>query len=140
MIKITNALNEKLSSWGSKEWHKVDQSHYGHRVEWNEKKFKFKAVEKNKIVGLISGKHESGVLYINTIITKESERGKGIGTKLIKRAIDFGKKCGAHRVWLITGKDWSENAFYKKIGFKKIATLPDFHFHKDFVIYIKDIT
>lgn len=134
MIKISKATNKDSLI---EEWHKVDVPHYGKSVEWNENKFRFKAVEDDKLVGTINGKYESGVVYIDSIITKEEVRGKGIGTMLIKKAEEFGKKYGAHRTWLITGKDWLENAFYKKLGFKIIGELPDFHFHKDFVIYTR---
>jgi ribosomal protein S18 acetylase RimI-like enzyme len=134
MIKISNATSKDSLL---DEWHKVDIPHYGKRIEWNEKKFRFKAVEDGKLVGTIDGKHESGVVYISSLITSENTRGKGIGTMLIKKAEAFGKKLGAHRTWLITGKDWAENAFYKKLGFELIGNLPDFHFHKDFVIYTR---
>jgi GNAT superfamily N-acetyltransferase len=136
MIKILKA--DKKDSLED-EWHKVDVPHYGKPIEWNEESFRFKAMDNGKLVGTINGRHESGVIYIEALITKESERGRGIGTKLIKRAENFGKKFGAHRAWLITGIDWKENLFYKKLGFKKIGDLPDFHFHKDFVIYTREI-
>jgi len=139
MIKISKASKKSTSDWSDQEWHKVDNAHYGHPVKWNEQNFRFKAEEDGKIVGLISGKHESGVIYVAQVITKEDSRGKGIGTALIKKAEEYGKKLGAHMMWLITGKDWSENAFYQKLGFKLTATLPDFHFHKDFVIYTRPI-
>ena len=136
MIKISKATDkENLNN----EWHLLDIPHYGKAIEWNEKHFRFKAVENGKLVGTIDGKHESGVIYIGTVITAENARGKGIGTMLIKKAEEFGKKYGAHRTWLITGKDWSENIFYQKLGFKLIGTLPDFHFHQDFVIYTRSI-
>lgn len=136
MIKILKASQKDSLS---DEWHKVDVPHYGKPIEWNEKSFRFKAVENGKLVGTIDGKHESGVIYIAALITAESSRGKGIGTMLIKKAEEFGKKLGAHRTWLITGKTWSENSFYKKLGFEKIAYLPDFHFHTDFVVYTREI-
>lgn len=139
MIKILRASKKSTVEWSKKEWHKLDYTHYGKPVEWNGKNFRFKAVEKGKIVGLIEGKHESGVIFIDTIITKESERGRGIGTKLIDSAEEFGRKIDAHRIWLITGKSWSENIFYKKLGFKIFGQLPDWHFHRDFVIYSKEI-
>lgn len=134
MIKISKATSKEALI---EEWHRVDVPHYGKSIEWYEKKFRFKAEENGKLVGTIEGKHGSGVIYIDSLITAESARGKGIGTLLIKKAEEFGRKFGAHRTWLITGKDWAENIFYKKLGFELIGTLPDFHFHKDFVVYTR---
>ena len=139
MIKISKATKKSTTDFSEKEWHKVDNAHYGRRVEWKEQKFRFKATQDGKLVGLISGKHESGVIYITQIITAEGERGKGIGTLLIRKAEEFGKNLGAHKMWLITGKDWSENEFYKKLGFKVEGVLPDHHFHQDFVIYSRPV-
>ena len=121
------------------EWHKVDMVHYGSDAVWNEVKFKFKATENGKLLGYILGKHEAGVVYIESIITTENARGRGIGTLLIKKAENFGKKLGAHRIWLVTGKGWPENIFYLKTGFKNIGVLPDLYYRKDFVIYSKRI-
>lgn len=134
MIKISKATSKDSLLH---EWYRVNVPHYGKSIEWNEKKFRFKAVNDGKLVGTIDGKYESGVIYIGSLITAESDRGKGIGTLLIKKAEEFGRKLGAHRTWLITGKDWAENAFYKKLGFEQIGNLPDFHFHKDFVVYTR---
>jgi GNAT superfamily N-acetyltransferase len=139
MINISKATKKDLYKWSDEEWNKVDVAHYGHGVIWKEQKFRFKAVEDGKLLGYISGKHEAGVIYIGTIVTAESSRGKGVGTLLINKAEEFGKKMGAHMMWLITGKDWSENVFYQKIGFKNIGILPNFHFHTDFVIYVRPI-
>lgn len=134
MIKILKALKkDSLEA----EWRHMDISHYGRKIHWCEKKFRFKAVEKGKLVGYIDGEYQPGIVYVETLITVEKARGKGIGTKLINKAEGFGKKYGAHKVWLITGEDWSENKFYQKLGFRLIGNLPDFYFHKDFVIYEK---
>lgn len=137
MIKISKATKKDALI---KEWHLLDIPHYGRRVEWGEKTFRFKAVENGKLIGTIDGRHESDVIFINTVITAERARKRGVGTMLIKKAEEFGKKLGAHRTWLVTGKDWSENAFYQKLGFTLVGTLPDFYFHKDFVIYTRGIT
>lgn len=121
------------------EWHKVDVPHYGKSVNWQEQSFRFKAVADGRLVGTIEGKHESGIIFIGSLITAEDMRGQGIGTMLINHAEEFGKKLGAHRTWLITGRDWPENKFYQKLGFQLIGHLPDFHFHKEFVIYTREI-
>lgn len=121
------------------EWHQMDKPHYGKSIEWNEKRFRFKAIEDGKLIGTVSGKHESGVVYIEALMTAKNFRGRGVGTKLIEKAEKFGKNLGAHRTWLVTGKDWSENTFYRKLGFELIGNLPDLYFHKDFVIYTRRI-
>ena len=115
----------------------MDNEHYGHRVEWNLEKFRFKAVLGDKIVGTISGKHEGGVVYIDDLIVSELMRGQGVGRLLIKEAEMVGKKYNAHKIQLITGKGWKANEFYKKLGFSTVAILPNHHFHKDFIVYHK---
>lgn len=139
MIKITKATKKEIKKFDEKEWHGVDVEHYGRRVEWKKKDFIFKATDKGKIVGTLSGRYEPGVVFIKTIIVAEDRRGFGIGKALVDKAKEFGKKFGAHKVWLITGKDWKANKFYKKLGFKKVADLPKHHFKKDFLIYSKFI-
>ncbi len=140
MITITKATNKDIAGWNKDEWHRVDLLHYGKDAVWNELKFKFKATENGKLLGYILAKHEAGVIYVESVITAESARGRGVGSMLIKKAEESGKALGAHRIWLVTGKDWPENAFYLKIGFKNIGILPDLYYRKDFIIYSRAIT
>ncbi len=139
MFKISKASHKETDPFNEVTWHAEDIAHYGHPVEWQEKDFRFKAEESGKIIGTISGKHESGVLYIGAIIVDETARNKGVGRALIARVEQFGKKLGAHKIWLTTGKDWKAGKFYEKIGFGKTADLANHHFHHDFVIYTKFI-
>ena len=64
-------------------------------------------------------------------------RGKGVGSLLIEKVEQYGKKLGAHRTWLSTGADWTNRAFYEKLGFTAVASLADFYFHQDFVVYTR---
>jgi GNAT superfamily N-acetyltransferase len=139
MIKISKATRKDINNFSEKEWERIDKLHYGRVVEWKEQNFKFKATEDGKVVGLISGKLEAGVVYIGMIVTLECAMGKGVGRMLVGKTEQFGKRHGAHKMWLITGKDWSENVFYKKLGFKIEGDLPNHHYHTDFVIYTKPI-
>ena len=132
MIKISKATKKEALD---NDWRQLIDTHYGYGLPWFEKYFRFKAVENEKLIGTIEGKCEPGAVYINALMTTESARGRGIGTMLIKKAEEFGKKLGAHRSWLLAGKDWPANTFYKKLGFKLIGNLQDFFYHKDFVIY-----
>ena len=134
MIKILKAAKKEALD---NDWRELIDTHYGHGLPWFEKYFRFKAVENEKLIGTIEGKCEPGVVFISALMTTASARGRGVGTMLIKKAEEFGKKLGAHRSWLLAGKDWPANSFYKKLGFKIIGNLQDFFYHKDFVIYTR---
>ena len=136
MIKISKATSKEALN---EDWQTFTHLHYGPETKWVEKNYRFKAVEDGKIIGTIEGKYEPGVIYIAALMVTDDARGKGIGTMLINKAEEFGKKLGAHRTWLSTGVDWSNRAFYEKLKFKVIANLPDFYFHKNFVIYTRPI-
>jgi hypothetical protein len=58
---------------------------------------------------------------------------------LIKKAEDFGRKFGDHRIWLISGEHYPEDSFFKKLGFQNQAVIPDLFFRKSFIIYTKEI-
>jgi GNAT superfamily N-acetyltransferase len=137
MIFILNSTKEEIKKFNEKEWHGVDIEHYGREVDWKEKEFIFKACDGEEIVGTVTGKHESGVLYVGDIIVAAGRRGEGIGKILLARAEEFGKNEGAHKSHLITGKNWESCKFYKACGYSQIAVLPCHHFKEDFVVFEK---
>lgn len=139
MMIISSATKDEVKEFNIREWHGVDVEHYGRPVEWNQKDFLFKATDGDEILGTVSGEHESGVIYIYGLIVAEGKRGQGIGKALMEKAEAFGKEMKAHKIHLITGKDWGSNKFYESLGYKKIADLPQHHFRKDFVVYNKFI-
>lgn len=138
-MKISPATRDEVREFNIKEWHGVDVEHYGRPVEWNQKDFLFKATDGDQIVGTISGEHESGVLYVYSLIVAADKRGQGIGKALMEKAEEFGKEFKAHKIHLMTGSDWKSNKFYESLGFTKVADLPQHHFKKDFVVYNKFI-
>ncbi len=140
MLEIVEVDREEVFDINENEWNPVNDAHFGKGIRWNTTPFRFKAVENGAIVGLIYGKHESGTVYISNIIVFEKHRRKGIGTKLISKAEKFGHKFGDHKIWLISGKHYSEDPFFEKVGFKKEAVLPNLYFNKDFIVYAKSIS
>jgi len=139
MIQITKTSKSEIGIFGKKEWPKANIEHYGKEVDYKETEFIYKATNKGEIVGIITGKHEAGIVYINNIIVACDKRGQGIGGRLMKKAEDFGKKFKAHKMHLVTGKGWEAEKFYEALGFKQICLLPNHHFHKDFVLFEKFI-
>lgn len=67
---------------------------------------------------------EGYIAYIYAMIVDKSFRGQGIGTELIKCAVDKAKQIGCKKIELDSGFP-RENAhnFYKKNGFEKRAYL-----------------
>lgn len=57
---------------------------------------------------------------LNDLYVIEPARGKGVGEKLMKKAIDFAKETGAKGVFLETGKEnITAQRLYEKVGFKR---------------------
>jgi len=139
MITIQKATREEITPFNIKEWHNFDIEHYGKRVDWVEEKFIYKATENDEIVGVVIGNFEAGVIYVDELVVAKSKLRNGIGKKLMEYIETYGKKHKAHKVHVITGKNWDAEKFYAALGYSKIAILPKHHFKKDFIVYEKFI-
>jgi len=139
MITISKATKKETKEFDKTAWNKANIEHYGKPVQWKEVKFHFKAKNEEKIIATASGKFESGVTFINTLIVNESARKEGVGKMMIEKIAEWTKKLGGHKLWLFTGKNWQANKFYIKLGFKKMTDFPNHYFNQDFVIYSKSL-
>jgi predicted N-acetyltransferase YhbS len=139
MIKILKSTDKEVATFGKKEWAFVNVEHYGKNLDYQQKDFVFKAIDNGELVGSIKFSHEAGVLTINYLIVAHDKRGLGIGKALTIEAEEQGKKLGAHKLYLVTGKDWEAEKFYKTLGYKPAGVLKNHNFHEDFVSYEKFI-
>lgn len=139
MIEIVEVEKEEAMDFNEEEWKDVNEEHFGKGVVWNTTMFAYKAVQNDETLSLLFGKHESGTIYVSNIIVRKDRRRQGIGTMLMQKAEEFGKTFGDHKIWLISGKHYSEDKFFESIGFSKEALLPNLFFHKDFIVYVKEI-
>lgn len=133
---VTLALKRKSKAFKrfwDEEWAVADKEHYGKVVEWQEKKLLLKLTDRGKIIGTLTGKIEAGVAYIGSIIIAKDKREQGLGAKLMKEAEKIAKKFGAHKIYLVTGKDWEAVSFYRSLGYQVTAKLPNHYMHKDFI-------
>ncbi|CEG57197.1 GNAT family N-acetyltransferase [Legionella fallonii] len=71
----------------------------------------------NTILGGCNGCNLYGCLYIDQLWVSETLRHKGLGTKLIQAAEDFGKEKGCTFATVNT-MDWEALDFYKNLGFE----------------------
>lgn len=86
----------------------------------------FVAIEDDKIIGFISMVfyktflHKGGTALINELIVAESHRNKGIGKKLVEKAIQSAKRRGMDEIEVGTElSNLRAQNFYKKAGFNE---------------------
>ncbi len=82
------------------------------------------AVEHSRVVGLISLVfyktllHDGGTALVNELVVSSSERGRGIGTQLVKAGIAAARECGLDEIEVGTERgNRDARRFYKNIGF-----------------------
>ena len=79
----------------------------------------FVALENNEIVGNIMAGHDGYRGYIHHTCVAEEFRGNGIGSALVKAAVEAVKAEGINKVFLVVFKTNEKgNAFGEKQGFK----------------------
>jgi ribosomal protein S18 acetylase RimI-like enzyme len=79
--------------------------------------FAFIAKKNNDILGLVSYRPFWGAMHIKYMWIAEKHRKKGIGTKLMNKALKFGSEEGFRYVFLET-MSFQAPLFYQKLGFK----------------------
>ena len=60
------------------------------------------AVENRQIVGVALGREAGGVCSLGFLAVAKECRGKGVGSRLLKRFILEGRRRKAHKIWLFT--------------------------------------
>ena len=138
-ISLSKANEKEIETFNKKAWQEADLEDYGPGAKWVSKEIIFKAVEGGKIIGTIKAKYDAGVVYVKNVIIAKNKRRQGIGRQLMVKVETTGKKLGAHKIYLFTGKTWPEKRFYEKLGYRKTGDLPKHFFKHDFVIYSKTV-
>ncbi len=83
------------------------------------KSYCYVAVDSEEIVGVYVLSHlNETALELMNIAVRPGLQGRGIGSKMLKHAIDSAKKMGAERLELGTGTFGYQLAFYQKAGFR----------------------
>lgn len=135
-MKITRmkTKTKAMKEFGRAEWYLIHPEHFGHKQDkkyWERVKFIFRAKEDREILGMTDGFYMGGVMYISQLMVGNKSRGKGVGRALMEEAEKLASKNKIHKIFLHTGADWEAVKFYKKLGYKKEAKLPNHYEGKD---------
>lgn len=76
-------------------------------------------------------------MYIDELIIKQEQQGKGIGKMLMHKAEEIAGQQKLHKIYLDTGKDWPAVKFYESLGYQKTGELLK-HFESiDYIVFSK---
>ena len=138
--ELKDTANVKFVAFKKKEWIYADKEHYGdtpHNLTKHE--YTYVARENENIVGAIDILIDTGVVSIESLLVAQDAQRRGIGTLLVKKVEEEAKKHNCHKIWIITGFNWSAKKLYESFGYTPRCILPKYFDGKDFVILDKEI-
>ena len=86
--------------------------------------FAIHLIEGDLVTGGIVGMINFDWLIVQYLFVPESQRGQGMGTRLMAEAEDFARQRGCVGVWLDTFA-FQARPFYEKLGFTVFGTIED---------------
>src|SRR3990167_6567019 len=137
-ISIVRRKTIAIEEFEGTEWPIADVEHYGRDdVEFKAKHYFLKAEQDGTIWGILQMKIRAGVCTVSDVLVSHEKRGQGIGKKLMHEAEKIATKQGAHKIFLITGRDWKAADFYKSLGYKVTGERQNDLAHADFIEFAK---
>lgn len=108
-------------------------------VSYNYTSFSFVAKEEEKIIGVVTGHTCFSEVHISDLVVIEKQRGKKVGSQLIRTVEEYFKQKGFQTITLCT-YEFQAPEFYKKLGFqiefirkhKENPKINKYYFIKDF--------
>ncbi len=89
------------------------------------------------LVGAAAGYTWGGICELRQVWVQETYRGQGLGKALMAEAIREAKARGCAYIYLAT-HDFQAPGFYAKLGFEKVAEIPDKPLgHTEFVMRLR---
>jgi ribosomal-protein-alanine N-acetyltransferase len=79
-------------------------------------------LDSHNLAGYVAARVTAGELHINNVAVRDEYRGKGIGTILLSKILQEGRRLGAFSAFLeVRGGNQMAQALYQKCGFKLIG-------------------
>jgi ribosomal protein S18 acetylase RimI-like enzyme len=84
----------------------------------------FVVEDAGEMVAAAAGYTWGGICEVKTLWVHPERRGSGLGSALMARAIEEARARGCRLMFLST-YDFQAPEFYERLGFERIATIPD---------------
>lgn len=124
-------LDDEAERWTLSEWATYSTTEYGFPEE--DVPFAIAARRDGAVVGTATGALSQDDAYLARLIVSSSERGTGVGSRLLAATESLAAERGCRRLTLRTQAEGSARRFYEARGWKVYATLERWRAGRDFV-------
>lgn len=101
---------------------RLTENNLGQELYRPPEKFDLKVTQGDEIIAGLCAKCRGRWLYVELLWVDENNRNKGLGTKLLDKALQKGRENGCHSAFVDT-YEWEAPEFYKKHGFEVTQVL-----------------
>lgn len=84
----------------------------------------FVSHDETGLAGAVAGFTWGGICDLKQVWVREDQRGRGLGSSLMRAALAEAQRRGCVHVFLAT-QDFQAPGFYRKLGFELVAEVPD---------------
>ena len=124
-------LDDEAERWTLAEWAAYSAKEYGFAEE--DEPFAITARRGGTVVGTATGALSRDDAYLARLIVSASERGTGVGSRLLAATESLAAERGCRRLTLRTQAEGSARRFYEARGWRVHATLDRWRAGRDFV-------
>ena len=124
-------LDDEAERWTRAEWAAYASTEYGFADE--DEPFAIAARRGGAVVGTATGALDREDAYLARLVVSASERGTGVGSRLLAATESLAAERGCRRLTLRTQADGPARRFYEARGWRVYAELPRWRAGRDFV-------
>ncbi len=133
------AESKEIRGFLAREWPAADRDVFGpDGLDWTSRPVVVEARDGGELVAVAVGEVVAGTARLGDILVARSQRGGGVGGRLLELFCERAAVAGAARCYLRCPDTPRHRRFYQRHGFVRIARLPRYYHGKDFLEYLRE--
>jgi ribosomal protein S18 acetylase RimI-like enzyme len=141
-VTTVEELTAELRGFLRRGWERVDQELFAATaqgpLDWTSHAVVVEARVGPQVVGVASGEAIAGMARLHDLLVDEEQRGRGIGTDLVRSFCALAATRGAARCFLRCPATPRHRRFYERLGFVLVARIPRYYHGHDFLEYMRE--
>jgi ribosomal protein S18 acetylase RimI-like enzyme len=119
-------------------WSRSDHELFGREMDWTSRVVVVQARAGRRLVGVASGEAIAGMARLHDLFVDEEQRGRGVGSELVREFCALAASMGAERCFLRCPDTERHRRFYERAGFVQVARIPRYYHGHDFLEYVRE--